>query len=83
MFLGTTVESGPAVKDNLARVWTSEDGESWRVLHQYRASRLPQTGIIYFPSGILPKDYLIYRCRALAGADDKAFVFRVPIGQPS
>jgi len=82
MFLGTTVESGPAVKDKIARVWTSQDGESWRVLRQHRASRLPQNGIIYFPSGILPEDYLIYRCRALAGVDDRAFVCRVPIEQP-
>lgn len=78
MFLGTTVESGPAVKDKVARVWTSQDGESWRILHEHRASRLPQTGIIYFPSGTLPEDYLIYRCRALAGVDNKAFVCRVP-----
>jgi hypothetical protein len=80
MFIGTTVEKGPGVKDSTARIWTSQDGETWEVVHRHRGGRIPQTGIIYFPNGLMPQDQLVYRCRALARDDNKAFVCRMPLG---
>lgn len=77
LFFGTTVERGPGVKDRTARIWMSPDGEGWEVLCRYDAGLWPQHGILYFPSGVLPGDSLVHRCRALAGVDHIAFVSRI------
>ena len=65
VYLGTTVEPGPAVKDDLGRIFAnSRDGE-WREIHRRRNDRVPQYGIFYFPRGVLPENFLVFSQRAL------------------
>jgi hypothetical protein len=65
IYVGTTVEPGPGVKDKFARIIKIDAAYNCLELLKRRADIFPQYGIFYFPKGILPRNILIYSQRAL------------------
>jgi hypothetical protein len=65
VYLGTTVEPGPAVKDKYARIFALRPDGGWREVLRRRADLSPQHGIFYFPRGSSPENYLVFSQRAL------------------
>lgn len=65
LYLGTTVEPGPAVIDDCGRIFANCKAGKWSEIHCRRNDRSPQYGIFYFPKGTLPENYLVFSQRAL------------------
>jgi hypothetical protein len=65
LYLGTTVEPGPAVADRFGRVFATDPNGVWEEVHRSRSDFFPQHGIFYFPKGELPENYLVFSRRAL------------------
>jgi len=65
MYLGTTVEPGPAVRDSFGRIFGTARSGDWEEIHRCRNDIFPQYGIFYFPRGILPENFLVFSQRAL------------------
>jgi hypothetical protein len=66
LYLGTTVEPGPAVRDHYGRIFGTDPQGEWREIHRRRDDLFPQYGIFYFPRGCLPENYLVFSQRALS-----------------
>jgi hypothetical protein len=65
IYLGTTVEPGPSVRDDFGRlIRCTRDGQ-WEEVLRRRSDRIPQYGIFSFPKGILPENFIVYSQRAL------------------
>ncbi len=65
IYVGTTVEPGPAVKDHFGRIFGSDKSGVWREIVRCKKDPFPQYGIFYFPKGILPENFIVYSQRAL------------------
>ena len=65
IYFGTTHEPGAAVKDRYGHIIGSLPNGDWEDLYQARKDVLPQHGIFYFPSGVLPGNWLVFSQRAL------------------
>ena len=65
MYLGSTAEPGPAVKDNSGHIFGTRSESHWEELLRCQTDLVPQLGIFYFPRGILPENYLIFSQRGL------------------
>ena len=59
IYLGTTVEPGPSVKDNYGHVFGLRPDNSWREILRRKNDIMPQFGIFYFPKGVLPAKYTL------------------------
>lgn len=64
-YMGTTVEPGPAVRDNFGRLYARVPAGEWSEVARWRRSRLPQHGIIHLPRGVLPGSFVAFSNRAL------------------
>jgi len=62
-YFGTTAEPGASVKDNFAHIFASSPGGEWQEIHKSKSDLLPQFGIIYFPRGLLPENWVIFSQR--------------------
>ena len=65
IYLGTTAEPGPAVRDRYGRIFATDPQGGWHEIHRRRDDPFPQFGIFYFPRGELPENYLVFSQRAL------------------
>lgn len=65
IYLGTTVEPGPAVKDNYGHIFGLRPDNSWREMARFKKDIFPQYGILYFPKGVLPENFIVFSQRAL------------------
>ena len=65
MYLGTTAEPGAAVRDRCARIIGVDRSGSWSPLIKSRSDSFPQFGIFYFPTGTLPRNFVVFSQRAL------------------
>lgn len=78
VYMGTTVEPGPAVRDRYGRIFAIDPQESWREIHRRRDDPVPQHGIFYFPRGVLPENYLVFSQRALVPDEGCLTIARDP-----
>lgn len=71
----TACEVGPAVKDNYAHLFYSEDLEHWKEIWKCEHDGLPKRffkfGVIGFPDGVCTKDRFYMFFEALKGFDGK------------
>ncbi len=65
IYLGTTVEPGPSVKDNYGYIFGLGPDNVWNELLRCKNDIFPQYGIFYFPKGVLPENYIVFSQRAL------------------
>ncbi len=65
MYMGSTAEPGPAVKDKCGHLFATKPDATWEELLSCQTDWVPQHGIFYFPRGVLPENYLIYSQRGL------------------
>ena len=65
IYFGTTAEPGPASESKIARIFALYDKSICREIHNCRRDFIPQHGILYFPSGKLPENYLVFSQRGL------------------
>ncbi|MDG1287047.1 MAG: hypothetical protein P8P30_05715 [Rickettsiales bacterium] len=65
VYLGTTAEPGPAVKDNLAHLIALRPDGSWQDVYQATNDKVPQFGIFHLPKGVLPGNKMILSSRAV------------------
>lgn len=72
-FAGTSVEKGPGVTTNQARVYLSRDGLEWRPCASFTKDALPMPlfkwGTLSFPSGSFPVSRIWISGEALRGLD--------------
>lgn len=72
-FAGTSVENGPGVSTDQARVYLSRDGLRWELRASFTKDALPMPlfkwGTISFPSGSFPSDRIWISGEALRGLD--------------
>ena len=64
-YFATTAEPGPASEKKHARIFSLSPGNKIREVHNCSRDLIPQHGIIYFPSGVLPENYVIFSQKAL------------------
>ena len=64
-YFATTAEPGPASEKNKARIYSLNNDYNVHEIHNCRRDFIPQHGIVYFPSGILPENYIIFSLKAL------------------
>lgn len=65
IYVGTTVEPGPAVVDRRARIVGIRPDGAWETLFSLEKDLFPQHGLIYMPKGILPENFVVFGQRAL------------------
>jgi hypothetical protein len=65
IYFGTTAEPGPASENKIARIFALYDKKTCNEIHNCRRDFIPQHGIIYFPAGILPENYIVFSQRGL------------------
>ena len=75
-YLGTTVEPGPAVRDDFARLYGGVQAENWSEIARWRHAPVPQYGIVYLPRGVLPGSFVVYSTRALRPGDGQLTIAR-------
>jgi hypothetical protein len=76
VYFGTTVEPGLGIKDKFGHIFGSRPDQGWDKILRRRNDPFPQHGIFYFPSGVLPDNYLIYSQRALHPQEGQMIVAR-------
>ena len=64
VYFGTTAEPGDAVTDDSVHLIGLRKDGSWRDIYQARTDWIPQYAILYFPAGILPGNWIVFRQRA-------------------
>ncbi len=64
-YFGTTVEQGDGVLDNYGRIFGSTFEGKWQEIYRAEKDRTSQHGIVYFPRGIMPDNWLVFSQRAL------------------
>ncbi len=75
-YLGTTVEPGPASKDRCAHLFGMRPDGLWEEVLKRRGDIFPQHGILYFPKGILPHNYVVFSQRALVPDEGSMIIAR-------
>ena len=65
LYLGTTVELPKTMTYRVGHVLGTRPGGCWEDMLQLKKDWFPQFGIVYFPTGQLPENYLVYSQRAL------------------
>ena len=65
VYFGTTAEPGPSSEKNIARIYALYNKTIFYEVHNCKKDFFPQHGIIYFPSGKLPENYLVFSQRGL------------------
>tara|TARA_B100001971_G_C17987927_1_gene430838 strand:- start:128 stop:733 length:606 start_codon:yes stop_codon:yes gene_type:complete len=65
LYMATTVEPGPAVKDDQSHLIGLRPNGKWEDMLQLKTDWFPNFGILYFPRGVLPENYLVFSQRAL------------------
>lgn len=65
IYAGTTVEPGASLKDNYAHIFELCPDDSWQEIACFKKDLFPQYGILYFPRGILPENFVVFSQRAL------------------
>lgn len=75
-YLGTTVEPGPAVRDNYGRLYAWAPEVDWCELKRWRHGRVPQYGIVTMPRGVLPGSFVAWSTRALHPGDGDLVIAR-------
>ena len=65
MYLATTVERGPGVKDKVGHMFGTKPDGSWEEIMTAKKDYFPQFGIFYFPRGVLPENFVVFSQRAL------------------
>lgn len=76
LYIGTTVEPGPAIKDGRAHIFGLQPDGTWQDMLALRKDVVPQFGIIYFPRGNLPQNYLVFAQRALLPGEGRMTIAR-------
>lgn len=65
LYLGTTVEPGPALKDMYGRIFGILPDNRWEEMVRCKTDIFPQYGIFYLPKSILPENFIVFAQRAL------------------
>ena len=77
----TTVEPSVTLKDNRAHIWSGKGGRNFAEVASYEkdawSGRWFQFGLVYFPLGVAPDDYLVFCGNALKGCDNEMIVGRL------
>ena len=76
IYLGTTVEPGPSVKDNYGHVFGLRPDNSWREILRRKNDIMPQFGIFYFPKGVLPANFIVFSQRGLRPNEGQLVIAR-------
>jgi hypothetical protein len=76
MYLGTTVEPGPAVSSSSATLWAATKEAVWKQIGKFKSDVFPQYAIIYFPKGKLPENFLVFSLRATQKDEGKIVIAR-------
>jgi hypothetical protein len=65
LYVGTTVERGKTMTYRLGHLLGTLPDGRWEDILRLEKDWFPQYGILYFPRGTLPENYLVYSQRAL------------------
>ena len=74
IYLGTTAEPGPAVKESNATLWRRSKRKEWKQIGVFPSDMIPQYAIIYFPRGVIPDNFIVFSLRAMKQVDGKLFI---------
>ncbi len=65
IYISTTPEPGPAVKDNKAYLVALRPDGSWEEVYHAQSDWVPQFGLFYLPQGTLPGNTIVLSSRAV------------------
>jgi len=76
IYFGTTVERGEAVLDDYGHIFGLTPQGGWQEVFRAKNDRTSQHGILYFPRGTLPENWLVFSQRALIPGEGCMYLAR-------